>query len=393
MQLNDVLLESLLHQEEGPSLDFKRSQYPFKKASSTQSTEDLRSELVKDILAFANTRRELPAYILIGVKEVKGSRSKVIGVSEHLSDNELHDFMNRRTQRPIEFSYVPYQIDGVEIGVIEIPVQERLIYLTKSYGKLHENVVYVRDGSSTRSVRPEEIAEMSTPIQPSLVVDWVDSSDGKVVQPLCKISSIFLYPTLDLDEIPSARPPSQSKWHFYHRSYNSDYPQELVIYTFHRNLYKPLGLRIHNQSGVTGKNIRFEGWIAKQDKFRVMDAQPSFPLEYYDFLFPPPAPEFHTADAATMCLSENDESWRIIVEFGDVRPDEQVFTEDNLWFGSALSGCVTMNGKFLGENLPEPIHCSLEIEFESQQRPMTIKDVEHAKTWKCELGPKDWTTS
>ena len=29
MQMNDVLLESLLHQEEGPALDFKQGSIPY----------------------------------------------------------------------------------------------------------------------------------------------------------------------------------------------------------------------------------------------------------------------------------------------------------------------------------------------------------------------------
>ena len=41
--------------EEGPTLDFKREQYRFDKASD----ED-KSELLKDILAFANTSAPVP---------------------------------------------------------------------------------------------------------------------------------------------------------------------------------------------------------------------------------------------------------------------------------------------------------------------------------------------
>ena len=147
----------------GPALDFKQSQYQFIKSATPQLTEERRSELVKDLLAFANTMRNTPAYILIGVEEVKGSRSKVIGVNEHLSDNELHDFMNRRTQRPVEFSYSPYNFDGVEIGVIVIPVQERLFHLKNPYGILRET--QCMSGTAVQHVLrpPDEIAEMLAP--------------------------------------------------------------------------------------------------------------------------------------------------------------------------------------------------------------------------------------
>ena len=377
MQLNDVLIESLLHQEEGPALDFKQSQYQFKKSATPQLTEERRSELVKDILAFANTKRNTAAYIMIGVEEVKGSRSKVVGVNEHLIDDELHDFMNRRTQRPVGFSYSPYHKDGVEIGVIEIPVQERLFYLTNTYGTLHENAVYVRDGSSTRTATPDEIAEMLAPKPPSFTLNWIDPISNKILRSPCTIHSLFLNPVLREEDIQPDGPPRLNPLSF--SQYNSDYPPKLIIYTFCKSLYKPLSLRIHNRSEVTGKRIRFEGSIAKREKFAVMDAQPGFPEEYHDLISPVSIPEFYPADEVTMDLSEDNESWKIMVEFGNVRPDEQVSTSENLWFGSAHPESITMTGKILGENIPNPIPCSLHIEFETQKRPMTFEDVEHAK--------------
>ena len=94
------LLERLLHEAEGTSLDFKSAQYPFEHA-----TDEEKSELLKDILALTNSWRRTTAYILIGVEEVKGGRSNVVGVDRHLDDASLHQFVNGKTQRPVEFSY------------------------------------------------------------------------------------------------------------------------------------------------------------------------------------------------------------------------------------------------------------------------------------------------
>ena len=44
-----VLFERLLHEDESTTLDFKRDQYRF-----TKATEQEKSELLKDILGFAN---------------------------------------------------------------------------------------------------------------------------------------------------------------------------------------------------------------------------------------------------------------------------------------------------------------------------------------------------
>ena len=63
-----------------------------------------KSELLKDILSFANSWRRTSAYVLIGVEEVKGGRSKVLGVPRHLDDANLHQFFNQKTQRAVEFN-------------------------------------------------------------------------------------------------------------------------------------------------------------------------------------------------------------------------------------------------------------------------------------------------
>ena len=122
-------LEGLIHEPEGTALDFKQEQYRF-----VGEDDFTKSELLKDILAFANSWRRQTAYILIGVKEVKGGRSEIIGVGCHLDDANLHQFVNSKTQRPVDFSYFQFKVQSVEIGVIEIPVQMRPIFLQKKFG-------------------------------------------------------------------------------------------------------------------------------------------------------------------------------------------------------------------------------------------------------------------
>jgi len=149
-------IEKLLFEEEGTSLDFKRESYEFSGANEFQ-----KSELLKDILAFANAWRRNTAYILIGVEELKGSRSKPIGNITELDDAQLQEFVNKKTQRPVTFIYRTCCIDNVKIGVIEIPEQQRPIYLKNKYGKLTKNTVYIRRGSSTDEAPPDEIMEMA----------------------------------------------------------------------------------------------------------------------------------------------------------------------------------------------------------------------------------------
>lgn len=152
--------------EEGPTLDFKERQYRFNKASDRD-----KSELLKDVLAFTNTKRYRTAYILIGVKEVKGGRSEVVGVETHLDDANLHQFINSKTNRPVEFSYIPLRYDDKAIGVISIPLQSRPVYILKNCGKVNPNIVYVREGSSTGIASPEGIADMGRTQTPKLL-EW-----------------------------------------------------------------------------------------------------------------------------------------------------------------------------------------------------------------------------
>lgn len=377
MRLNDVLLESLLHEEEGPALDFKGYQYQFDKASDEQ-----KSELLKDILAFANTKRETPAYVLIGVAEVKGGRSKVVGIQKHLDDAHLHQFVNSKTQRSVEFSYYPYPTDGqgIEIGVIEIPVQEGLFHLKQSFGKLRANLVYIRDGSSTRTATIAEIIEMNAPKRPEFVLAWADSVRSPALLSPYTTTSLILYPPLP-DDTFRLPPTPVPKWNgieiptFSDSIVNSKYSQELIEHTFYNACFKPLGLQLHNASGVAATRVLFEGTLKKQDRYLVLDKIPPFPQrEISRFSIPDIHPLARVHDAH-MELQESRDHWKISVEFGDIRPDEKITTVDNLWFGSLDSGVARLEGKLLGENIPKPIQCSLDIQFEVERRPMTEEDV------------------
>lgn len=155
--MDAALMEALLNEAESTALDFKRDQYPFESASDEQ-----KGELLKDILAFANSWRRTDAFILIGVDEVNGGRSIVVGISASMDDAKIQQFVNSKTNRPIVFSYETFLFEGAKVGLIRIPLQDRPIYLKKDFGKLNKDVVYIRRGSSTDTASPDEIAKMGT---------------------------------------------------------------------------------------------------------------------------------------------------------------------------------------------------------------------------------------
>ena len=179
MRITPNLIEELLHEDEGTALDFKRDQYQFESAN-----RETKSELLKDILAFANAFRRTDAYILIGVEDRRGGRRKVVGVETHLDDAKLQQFVNSKTQRTVTFSYHAVSHDGCSIGVIHIPRQVRPVFVRSDFGKLRRNVVYVRRGSSMAIADPDEIARMgaadvASAEPPSLALWLVDRESGE----------------------------------------------------------------------------------------------------------------------------------------------------------------------------------------------------------------------
>lgn len=380
MPIDNNILEQLLHEEESSTLDFKRDQYPFEGVDGKA-----KSELLKDILAFANAWRRTTAYILIGVDEVKGGRSKIVGVKEHLDDAKLHQFINSKTQRPIEFSYQQFHTESVKIGVIEIPIQKRPFYLKNKFGKLNADIVYKRDGSSTAIATLDEIARMGAEQDfggtPQLVLEWADIEKRVVLPSPPTVNSLFLNPQLPDDTFKRPRPLSHSLSRsliddFYD---NQNYSQEVIFYTWQIAFLKSFGLRLFNDSGVVGKRIRFVGSIAKDSAISVLDHTNQ-----------PERPSRNTMGGMTKSafsitqllrgdhdpgVGELADRWEITIEFGDVRPHEEVWTTSALLIGSG-NGITRLEGELQGDNIPEPISCVLEINFEVGERPMERSDVE-----------------
>ena len=368
--MDSQLLESLLHQEEGSALDFKCKQYPFEKA-----TNEDKSELLKDILAFANSWRQTTAYILIGVEEVKGGRSKVIGVQTHLDDAKLHQFVNSKTQRVVEFSYAPIHTEGAQIGVIEVPPQERPTFLKKSYGKLDENTVYVRDGSSTRVATPDEIARMGAHQvlggTPQLDLDWADIANHVVLPSPVTVQSLAFSQLLPADTF--TRRPSHLLLPAL--GSNPNYSEDLISYADEKAFFKSLGLRLRNKSGLPGQRIHFTGSLEETG-----------PIDVRSWLTgPPSASLLHTNVETSWFGSRTDigpsvekygDRWEITIDFGDIRPGQDIWTTNPLYVGSAAAGGARLEGKLLGDNLAEPIGCKLDIRFEVEERAMKRSDVE-----------------
>jgi hypothetical protein len=95
------------------------------------------------------------------VAEKNGRKDKVTGLKTFLQDNDVQQFVNAKTNRPIKFLIYSDKGDSQDINVIHIAKdQKRPIYLTKNFASLKKEVVYIRRGSSTDEASVDEIAEM-----------------------------------------------------------------------------------------------------------------------------------------------------------------------------------------------------------------------------------------
>lgn len=160
-------LATLLQRSEGDTLDFKRENYRFLKG-----TDEEKSELLKDIVALANAWKATDAYIIVGVEESKGRAVNIIGVSPELNDSDVQQFINSKLNRPVSFGVEHVDHEGTHLTVIRVSQrQTRPYFLTRNYGRLRKNTVYIRHGSSTEEASPDEIAEMA---KQDVVVDAPD---------------------------------------------------------------------------------------------------------------------------------------------------------------------------------------------------------------------------
>ncbi|TIS84591.1 MAG: ATP-binding protein, partial [Mesorhizobium sp.] len=143
--LSEALLEELRFKGEGSDLDYKAERYRF-----AQASDDDKSAMLKDILAFANAYREGPAYVLLGFKENAPHPAEVTGLPPDgaIDDSRVQQFVNSKLNAKLEFRYEEGLLGDRHIAVISIPKQRRPFYLTRDYGKLTRDTVYVRRGSS-----------------------------------------------------------------------------------------------------------------------------------------------------------------------------------------------------------------------------------------------------
>ena len=375
-RLSDSLIDELLYENEGAALDFKREQYRFDGAS-----KDEKGELLKDVLAFANSWRRTTAYILIGVDERMGDRSEVVGISEHIDDAKLQQFVNSKTNRPVTFAYRTFSLEGKSIGIIEIPVQERPLYLKSDFGKLQKDTVYVRQGSSTAIAKLEEISRMGQSRHqvspPTLRLGWADLRARTVLASPCRVETERLEPSLPGDTFKERRTGHAD---FMSQFLNPDYSKEVIEFAYLTHLLRLLGFHLQNESETVARRVRFVGRVKKRAGIIVRDwtDRPMRPVR--DTMLAPNIDVLplaaHLGRIPVPSVEAYAEHYEVTIDFGDVRPRDEVWTAKPILVGARDGGIIALDGELRGDNLPKPVRCRLEACIELERRPMELRDVQ-----------------
>ena len=373
--MDDGLMDQLLNEDESSSLDFKLEQYPFAGA-----TDDQKSEILKDILAFANAWRRTDAYVLIGVEEVRGGRSIVHGVANHPSESDLQQFVNSKTNRPVGFSYRAFLLEGKQVGVIQVAVQDRPLYLTTKYGRLNKGVVYVRRGSSTDIADIDEIARMgaantvATQI-PTLDLQFADLDHHIPVGKNATVESVVLH-LPDRAQIPSARRESRNPLGLdvSFGSVNSNYYREYADYFSVRSLAQPVGFVLENTGSVLLTNARLRTVIPQQNGLQFWtEAQlPDTPV--FDHFAASlrgivPAGVRAVDPIGIQKRGLNHDIW---IDFGNVQPKSSAWS-DAIYVGAQSACMLNMEAVIYADNLSDPVRTDLSLSIATREQTMSIE--------------------
>lgn len=154
LETDEALVRHLLTRTESNILDFKRDQYVL-------TSGNQQSGFILDIICMANTPRDEPAYILIGVVEEHGRAVQVVGVDRHVDPVEFQNLVNGHTEHAVDFSYRIVVVDGTEIGLFEIAVDRNVpVMARRNFHRLRAGTVHIRRNAQNAVADANEIGRI-----------------------------------------------------------------------------------------------------------------------------------------------------------------------------------------------------------------------------------------
>jgi hypothetical protein len=362
-----ALLEILLRKSEGDTLDFKEDQYQFGQPASREE----QSKLLKDILAFANAWKEADAYIIVGVVEKDQRLDSICGVTSHLPDHTVQQFVNTKTNAIVKFSVEAVPFKGLWLDVIRINrSQNRPIFATDQFGKVLKNAVYVRRGSATNIADPDEIAAMGkqtviSEAVPKIMLEFADPSRRIRQGTELEVASMHLSdppkPTVPppakrsgrivprglLDHLSDPRPPSDKEW---------------IEYLKARALFQPVGFWLKNIGSVNATNIKVEFRVPHPGLMAVTTyCGPRKPQSRVDDL------RYGWAERPLPVEEENDQ-FLVTVEVPSLQPQAEAWSNGIFYLVALANAEIDCNVTIFADNLPTPLRPLMRLALQTQSR-------------------------
>ncbi|MFH1377199.1 MAG: ATP-binding protein [Planctomycetota bacterium] len=370
MNITDEQFEKWQYATESDSLDFKSEQYKFNNAKDEE-----KSELLKDIVAMANSWCSTDAYIVIGIEEKPEKPNGLLGITEHIDDANLQQFINSKTNRICRFEYISYTYKEKTYGIIRIPRQPRPIYLNKNYcNKLYKNTVYIRRGSSTDEAKPDEIAAMGKEPRESrkaqLKAELFDNEKGKPIgrEYAGSVKEIIINESIIPDYNGGL---FQSNLHFS----NVNYYRDMIKYTKFHASYLPLYFSITNFGELEAVNIRFEVEFSNQvsnllnENDRVSEPSKSF------------QPYIRPGDSENQfSIKQFNDRWIATIQFDRLHAKRILPIESYLYLKVDRSEEISGKTRIYYDGKDAPDEMEILIKVECNSLEMSLYEIEHILT-------------
>lgn len=155
MEIEEEVKELIDCHGESDYLDFKKEDYH----------KENKDELVKDIIAFANSHSIRNKYIIIGIKEKNNVCEEIKGIDKEKAKDEAEFQQIIRTyiKDDLIVEYKIINIEGKDLIIIKIPATNNTNrpYMVKTQIKnLKENEIYIRKGSTTALANKKDLEYM-----------------------------------------------------------------------------------------------------------------------------------------------------------------------------------------------------------------------------------------
>lgn len=187
-QLDEIVRELIYLGVEGEYWDFKEKPCFFEGQSKEEKNKK-KNDFLHDIICMANNLSNHDAYIIMGIQDKPVKITGVKQFSNKWTQENYQDFLQNLTWAGDMIPTVEFRtINNGDLDVLIIKKSNRVpYYITKNYGKVRENRIYVRKGSKNTAIDSQaEIGDIEklfefrfglTPFPKERVINYITDHD------------------------------------------------------------------------------------------------------------------------------------------------------------------------------------------------------------------------